>query len=144
MSWNKKRGLIHLNFGEFIGGFGVVESFEFVVESRMVPCVRWAFLLRNLRLLRATPRQMSPATRWAVIVLSSPATLTGSEEKKTGPSRFIADFSGGWVDENYANRRKLKPAFGRTSLPLQPAYGSLGRFGNRNTLVEVASVIVVQ
>ena len=28
----------------------------------------------------------------AMIVLSSPATLTGSEEKKTGPSRFIADF----------------------------------------------------
>jgi hypothetical protein len=29
----------------------------------------------------------------AMIVLSSPATLTGAEEKKTGPSRFIADFS---------------------------------------------------
>jgi hypothetical protein len=28
----------------------------------------------------------------AMIVLSSPATLTGAEEKKTGPSRFIADF----------------------------------------------------
>ena len=28
----------------------------------------------------------------AMIVLSSPATLTGAGEKKTGPSRFIADF----------------------------------------------------
>jgi hypothetical protein len=28
----------------------------------------------------------------AMIVLSSPATLTGPDEKKTGPSRFIADF----------------------------------------------------
>jgi hypothetical protein len=28
----------------------------------------------------------------AMIVLSSPATLTGAEEKKTGPSRFTADF----------------------------------------------------
>ena len=28
----------------------------------------------------------------AMIVLSSPATLTGRNEKKTGPSRFIADF----------------------------------------------------
>jgi len=46
----------------------------------------------------------------AMIVLSSPTTLTGAEEKKTGPSRFIADFSGGWVDANYANRRELKPA----------------------------------
>jgi len=33
----------------------------------------------------------------AVIVLSSPATLTGAEEKKTGPSRFIADFQNGAV-----------------------------------------------
>jgi hypothetical protein len=35
-----------------------------------------------------------------VIVLSSPATLTGAEEKKTGPSRFIADFRdgiGSWI-----------------------------------------------
>jgi hypothetical protein len=28
----------------------------------------------------------------AMIFFSSPATLTGLEEKKTGPSRFIADF----------------------------------------------------
>jgi hypothetical protein len=28
----------------------------------------------------------------AMIVLSSPATLTGAEEKKTGPSRFNEDF----------------------------------------------------
>jgi hypothetical protein len=28
----------------------------------------------------------------AIIVLSSPATLTGLEEKKTGPSRFNEDF----------------------------------------------------
>jgi hypothetical protein len=28
----------------------------------------------------------------AMIVLSSPMTLTGAEEKKTGPSRFTADF----------------------------------------------------
>jgi hypothetical protein len=28
----------------------------------------------------------------AAIVLSSPATLTGAEEKKTGPSRFRPDF----------------------------------------------------
>ena len=28
----------------------------------------------------------------AMIFFSSPATLTGAEEKKTGPSRFIADF----------------------------------------------------
>ena len=28
----------------------------------------------------------------AMIVLSSPATLTGAGKKKTGPSRFIADF----------------------------------------------------
>jgi hypothetical protein len=33
----------------------------------------------------------------AMIVLSSPATLTGAEEKKTGPSRFIADFQNGAV-----------------------------------------------
>jgi hypothetical protein len=35
-----------------------------------------------------------------VIVLSSPATLTRAEEKKTGPSRFIADFRdgvGNWI-----------------------------------------------
>jgi hypothetical protein len=50
--------------------------------------------LRNLRALRATPspRQLGPASRWAMIVLSSPATLTGAQEKETGPSRFIADF----------------------------------------------------
>jgi hypothetical protein len=36
----------------------------------------------------------------AMIVLSSPATLTGAEEKKTGPSRFIADFLNGAFDEN--------------------------------------------
>jgi hypothetical protein len=29
----------------------------------------------------------------AMNVLSSPATLTGAEEKKTGPSRFNEDFS---------------------------------------------------
>jgi hypothetical protein len=28
----------------------------------------------------------------AMIVLSSPATLTGAREKKTGPSRFNEDF----------------------------------------------------
>jgi hypothetical protein len=28
----------------------------------------------------------------AMIALSSPATLTGAEEKKTGPSRFRPDF----------------------------------------------------
>jgi len=33
----------------------------------------------------------------AMIVLSSPATLTGTQEKKTGPSRFIADFQNGAV-----------------------------------------------
>jgi hypothetical protein len=31
----------------------------------------------------------------AMFVLSSHATLTGAEEKKTGPSRFNEDFSGG-------------------------------------------------
>jgi hypothetical protein len=36
----------------------------------------------------------------AMIVLSSPATLTGAEEKKTGPSRFIADFLNGAFDGN--------------------------------------------
>ena len=46
----------------------------------------------------------------AMIVLSSPVTLTGAEKKKTGPSRFTRYFSGGWVDANYANRRELKPA----------------------------------
>jgi hypothetical protein len=30
--------------------------------------------------------------KMAMIVLSSPATLTGAEEKKTGPSRFNEDF----------------------------------------------------
>ena len=34
----------------------------------------------------------------AMIVLSSPATLTGAGEKKTGPSRFIADFSSVTLD----------------------------------------------
>jgi hypothetical protein len=34
----------------------------------------------------------------AMIVLSSPATLTGAEEKKTGPSRFNEDFSGVTLD----------------------------------------------
>jgi hypothetical protein len=34
----------------------------------------------------------------AMIVLSSPATLTGSEEKKTGPSRFRPDFSSVTLD----------------------------------------------
>jgi hypothetical protein len=47
---------------------------------------------RNLLVRRATPRQLGPASRWAMIVLSSPATLTGLDEKKTGPSRFIEDF----------------------------------------------------
>jgi hypothetical protein len=64
-------------------------------------------LLRNLRVLRATPspRQLGPVSRWAMIVLSSPATLTGSEEKKTGPSRFIADFSSGlWTQLSGAGR----------------------------------------
>ena len=51
-----------------------------------------------------------------MIVLSSPATLTGAEEKKTGPSRFRRYFSGGWVDANYANRRELKPAVLRETL----------------------------
>jgi hypothetical protein len=37
----------------------------------------------------------------AMIVLSSPATLTGAEEKKTGPSRFIADFSSVTVDDRH-------------------------------------------
>jgi hypothetical protein len=39
----------------------------------------------------------------AMIVFSSPATLTGLENKKTGPSRFIADFQddvAGWVLES--------------------------------------------
>jgi hypothetical protein len=31
-------------------------------------------------------------------VLSSPATLTGAEEKKTGPSRFNEDFSSVTLD----------------------------------------------
>jgi hypothetical protein len=34
----------------------------------------------------------------AMSVLSSHATLTGVEEKKTGPSRFIADFSSVTLD----------------------------------------------
>jgi hypothetical protein len=38
----------------------------------------------------------------AMIVLSSPATLTGVGKKKTGPSRFIADF------QNDAASRILK------------------------------------
>ena len=33
----------------------------------------------------------------AMIVLSSPSTLTGSDEKKTGPSRFTVDFQNGAV-----------------------------------------------
>jgi hypothetical protein len=36
----------------------------------------------------------------AMIVLSSPATLTGLDEKKTGPSRFNEDFLG-WVDREF-------------------------------------------
>jgi hypothetical protein len=35
-----------------------------------------------------------------MIVLSLHATLTGAEEKKTGPSRFRPLFLGGWVDTN--------------------------------------------
>jgi hypothetical protein len=31
----------------------------------------------------------------AMIVLSSPATLTGLDKKKMGPSRFTADFLNG-------------------------------------------------
>jgi hypothetical protein len=34
----------------------------------------------------------------AMSVFSSPATLTGVEEKKTGPSRFIVDFSSVTLD----------------------------------------------
>ena len=37
----------------------------------------------------------------AIIVLSSPATLTGSEEKKTGPSRFRRYFSSVTVDDRH-------------------------------------------
>ena len=55
-----------------------------------------------------------------VIVLSSPATLTVLNEKKTGPSRFMRYFSGGWIDANYANRRELKPASCRTPLFRSP------------------------
>ena len=60
----------------------------------------------------------------AMIVLSSPATLTGAEEKKTEPSRFNEDFSsvtvddrhhgpdwgrrkGGWVDTNFTDWHEL-------------------------------------
>jgi hypothetical protein len=43
----------------------------------------------------------------AMIVLSSPATLTGSEEKKTGPSRFRPLYSGGWVDTNFTDWHEL-------------------------------------
>jgi hypothetical protein len=39
----------------------------------------------------------------AMIVLSSPVTLTEPEEKKTGPSRFRRYFSGGWVDTNFTD-----------------------------------------
>jgi hypothetical protein len=37
----------------------------------------------------------------AMIVLSSSANLTGAEEKKTGPSRFIADFSSVTVNDRH-------------------------------------------
>jgi len=43
----------------------------------------------------------------AMIVLSSPATLTRSEEKKTGPSRFRPLYSGGWVDPNFTDWHEL-------------------------------------
>jgi hypothetical protein len=43
----------------------------------------------------------------AMIVLSSPATLTGSEEKKTGPSRFRPLYSGDWVDPNFTDWHEL-------------------------------------
>jgi hypothetical protein len=46
----------------------------------------------------------------AMIVLSSPATLTGAEEKKTGPSRFIEDFL--TELQNLRNLR-LPPQLGR-------------------------------
>jgi hypothetical protein len=36
----------------------------------------------------------------AMIVLSSPATLTEAGKKKTGPSRFRPDFLNGAFDEN--------------------------------------------
>ena len=44
----------------------------------------------------------------ARIVLSSPATLTGSEEKKTGPSRFNEDFLVGWVDTNFTDWHEFR------------------------------------
>jgi hypothetical protein len=43
----------------------------------------------------------------AMIVLSSPATLTGLNEKKTGPSRFRPLFLGGWVDTNFTDWHEL-------------------------------------
>jgi len=55
----------------------------------------------------------------AMIVLSSPATLTGAQEKKTGPSRFIADFSSVTVDDRH------QPMIGTKDPIFKSFYGSV-------------------
>jgi hypothetical protein len=56
----------------------------------------------------ALPDQRDAGPDWgkrgatmAMIVLSSPTTLTGAEEKKTGPSRFRPLFSSVTVDDRH-------------------------------------------
>jgi hypothetical protein len=41
-------------------------------------------------------------------IFAIPSTLTGAEEKKTGPSRFRPLFSGGWVDTNFTDWHEFR------------------------------------
>jgi hypothetical protein len=64
----------------------------------------------------------------AMIVLSSPATLTGAEEKKTGPSRFIADFLTELT--KLSKFRIYKRAYNRFTRSLQQVYTNQTRIAH--------------
>jgi hypothetical protein len=92
---------------------------------------------------------------YLLYVLSSPATLTGAEKKKTGPSRFRPDFWKKFLDANYEggkqylsfkNEIQSSPAAERAGvrrclilkcLPLTPALSPFG--GERESDIKDAT-----
>ena len=72
---------IHLDFREFIGFF-----VDFRTDRNDHKESKKAGKGKS------TDSKLHAPAKMMMYIPSSPATLTGSEEKKTGPSRFIADF----------------------------------------------------
>jgi hypothetical protein len=52
---------------------------------------------------KAPDSQFHAPPKMTMYIFASPATLTGAEEKKTGPSRFNEDFWKKFLDANFAN-----------------------------------------